>query len=751
MNHTDIAFRRIALCVLLGCAAAGPAPANTPDTLVPQVRGEDGTLLTPNHSGLTRTTRFADTDGAGADIAIVASAAGDVTDGPFTDPQDKLIASGLFQSVTVIHAGLETPTLLDLLAFDAVLVWSNFDFLDSVALGDNLADYVDAGHGVVVAVYAGTSDIASRSLAGRWETGGYSVIQTQQGHETGPAALGTIFQPMHALASGVTTFTGGTLSARPTTTQLSAAATLVADWNDGKPLITFRDDLAGPRVDLGIYPPSDDVAFFYWDAATDGARILSNAMTFAAQQDVVDVAMQVVTLNVPSGVDTTNDPLTLPGQLSGCPSTFVAELWVSDLGVLNTGITGFYVDVLFDNTIVQADAFVHGSLYPSLQEGAINNPDGRVVNFGGTNFTEPLGIEPDWVRLGYIQMSVVAEADSRIAAVLGLGGLGVFGRPPPPGSEISFLPAGFVCDTSCVTAADCADLDANGITDDVCTWWECNAGACSGVAKTHPSDMGSALGGCALDNFCSLADALHALTCFAGDNSCDTINIDAGGPLGECAPDGFCNLADALHALTCFAGKNACSCGPSPKHSNTPHIVGTTALTVLADRSAVEPGGEIDVRVFLGAISREPSAIGESVGRGSPAVPLQAYQIHVEASGGRSGSLDLVGITIEDRPNFIFSGAGEERFDAYNIDTGQMLAGLFGRSVTPPRNGYMATFTYRASTDAAGTFVVDIMHDDANWDQTFLVGAELTDKIELRATTPAAIAIAPRPGGRGTE
>ena len=42
---------------------------------------------------------------------------------------------------------------------------------------------------------------------------------------------------------------------------------------------------------------------------------------------------------------------------------------------------------------------------------------------------------------------------------------------------------------------------------------------------------------------------------------------------------------------------------------------------------------------------------------------------------------------------------------------------------------------------AVGTFVIDISHDEANQDQTFLVGAEHTDKIEVARTAPAVIVV----------
>jgi len=51
------------------------------------------------------------------------------------------------------------------------------------------------------------------------------------------------------------------LGIRPVNTTVSAGAVKVADWNDGKPLIVYKDNV-GPmnahRVDLGFFPVSND-------------------------------------------------------------------------------------------------------------------------------------------------------------------------------------------------------------------------------------------------------------------------------------------------------------------------------------------------------------------------------------------------------------------------------------------------------------------------------------------------------------
>ncbi len=276
---------------------------------------------------------------------------------------------------------------------------------------------------------------------------------------------------------------------------------------------------------------------------------------------------------------------------------------------------------------------------------------------------------------------------------------------------------------ACNTADDCGDLDLDGVTDDVCMWWECLPPNCGSVPKVVPADMGGSFGACPLDGFCNIHDRNHALLCFAGENACDTINVDAGGSFGACAPDGFCNIHDANHALTCFAGANGCACTPSPE-AHDPVIVDAVSLSVVTDRRAVSPGGEVSVRVFVDDALEA----------------LQSYQLHLAATGGRRGTLDLVNIAIENRRDHVFS-AVQDTFDAFNSVTSQMLSGLSSGDVATRRGGYLATYTYRASPDAVGAFVVDVLRDEAGGDQTFMV-ASFTDRIALDGTTPAVIVVA---------
>ena len=214
----------------------------------------------------------------------------------FTDPRDKIMATGLFTQVDIINAtgigdGVGTPSLATLMQYDAVIVWSNSSFDDAVTMGDVLADYVDAGGGVVVALFANTSTNTARFLQGRWQdpSGGYIAIPQGGGFtiET-TASLGEILVPGHPILEGVEEFVNdvgiGSLGPfgawRPTETAVTAGSEVIARYDDGKTLIVVAPN---PRVvELGFHPVSSAVNDGYWNENTDGGLIMANALLFAA-------------------------------------------------------------------------------------------------------------------------------------------------------------------------------------------------------------------------------------------------------------------------------------------------------------------------------------------------------------------------------------------------------------------------------------------------------------------------------------
>lgn len=214
---------------------------------------------------------------AQARVALCAAASGSLTACQWTDVQTRLSATTQFATVDLVHVGTGTPTLAQLLAYDALLCWTNSAPQDNNAWGDVLADYVDAGGGVVVAVFANSINSATLHIGGRWQSG-YEVILDRTGTTTGASGLGQVLQPTHPIMAGVTAFTSGPTGGRPTGTALEVGATAIALWQDGKILVA---EGANPkRVDLGFYPPNASCNAYGW--ATGGDVLMTNALLHVA-------------------------------------------------------------------------------------------------------------------------------------------------------------------------------------------------------------------------------------------------------------------------------------------------------------------------------------------------------------------------------------------------------------------------------------------------------------------------------------
>ncbi len=203
--------------------------------------------------------------------------------GWLADIQQKLLGTGQFTKVDVVDVRNTTPALADLEAFDAVLVFRDTDYKDPTALGNVMADYVDAGGGVVCMMSeVGLDEGYGDMMQGRWNIEQYYVIP-RGGHEVGPPAiLGRVYDSAHPIMQGVSVFDGGSSSYRPSTFDIAPGAIRVADWSDGRPLVATEIVGGVQRVDLGFSPLSSDIIDGSWNASTDGARLMANALTWVA-------------------------------------------------------------------------------------------------------------------------------------------------------------------------------------------------------------------------------------------------------------------------------------------------------------------------------------------------------------------------------------------------------------------------------------------------------------------------------------
>lgn len=207
------------------------------------------------------------------------------------DVKNQIAGTGIFEAedITIINIATVTPTLEQLQSFAAVLVYSDAPgYEDSTEFGDNLADYVDWGGGVVVAVFSN----ASLPFNGRFDTDNYWVVKPS-GQKSGTEKfLGTIHVSGHPILNKVGTFSGGSYSFRMSSVSLAAGASRIADWTDSRPLVATRIINGARRADLGFFPPSSVARNGFWRTTTDGALLMANALNWVKRPNCEDCELE---------------------------------------------------------------------------------------------------------------------------------------------------------------------------------------------------------------------------------------------------------------------------------------------------------------------------------------------------------------------------------------------------------------------------------------------------------------------------
>ena len=208
--------------------------------------------------------------------ALVAILGAEPTASRLADVKNTIVSTGLFTSAQVdtYDVSSSTPNLTTLNKYSSVLVFSDVSFQDPTTLGNNLASYVNEGHGVVTSLFAFSS---GASLSGTWAASGYSPFGVT-GFIGGSASLGTIWQPGSPVMSGVTSFSGGNASFRGVVGLTSSATSLIAFWSDGTFLAAEQPGFAGKIIGLNFFPVSSNVnPGNYWNSATQGGLLMAKS------------------------------------------------------------------------------------------------------------------------------------------------------------------------------------------------------------------------------------------------------------------------------------------------------------------------------------------------------------------------------------------------------------------------------------------------------------------------------------------
>jgi hypothetical protein len=199
------------------------------------------------------------------------------------DIPSRLRGTGAFTTVDTFDASSGTPTLSQLAAYHAVLMYgSGNPFADDTLMGDRLAAYHDQGGGVVVMMFAMCNQSGYR-LRGAYGTvsSGYALTDYAQGNWIWPPdSLGDVLEPQSPLMQGVGYFYTPT-AYRSIAPVVAGRGVVVARWRGGgqEPLVLRGMRGGRTLVELNFWPVSISTSAAGWSG--DGAALLRNGLKYS--------------------------------------------------------------------------------------------------------------------------------------------------------------------------------------------------------------------------------------------------------------------------------------------------------------------------------------------------------------------------------------------------------------------------------------------------------------------------------------
>ena len=213
-----------------------------------------------------------------------------------------------------------------------------------------------------------------------------------------------------------------------------------------------------------------------------GERAFGSLSTPVSAYSAPDVRVCSVILASPSASDTTE---TLPTSLSSLTQgqDYYVEVWASDVGSSNTGLTSVYADLDFhpcDSASILSAA--HGGIFTMFESGVIGTCG--IEELGGSSLAGA-GTEPQWARVAIVKIHATTSGPVSCSLRPSATGIAAFGRGLIPGSQIELGP----CDPrGCLPRSYSTynDWAALGSPDCWCRPYQCDGdadGATQGIQR----------------------------------------------------------------------------------------------------------------------------------------------------------------------------------------------------------------------------------------------------------------------------
>ncbi|MEK6674817.1 MAG: hypothetical protein AABZ47_04085 [Planctomycetota bacterium] len=200
-------------------------------------------------------------------------------------------------------------------------------------------------------------------------------------------------------------------------------------------------------------------------------------------------------------------------------------------------------------------------------------------------------------------------------------------------------------------------------------------------------------------------DLLCLLAAFAQDYDACGYGIEASDLMG-CLPDDVIDVDDLLGLLSAFAS-NPYACTEMP--CSEPFAAGPSGP------EGPQGGGSSSCTITLKASAKQiaPGATKTVEGYVNCSTFLNANQLALQISGGTTGSLTLETITInQSRTDYGFYGL--PHVPAIDVGNARVADALHSGGVTFSPEKYTASFVFRASTNASGTFTISLRTNETH-------------------------------------
>jgi hypothetical protein len=155
-----------------------------------------------------------------------------------------------------------------------------------------------------------------------------------------------------------------------------------------------------------------------------------------------------------------------------------------------------------------------------------------------------------------------------------------------------------------------------------------------------------------------------------------------------CEGNEVLNLFDIYVVLHAIEGQYDCNCAES-----------------LMMGSGDSDGGSAEVGLTAKVLDGERAGAYEVDVSVANFVDLRGYEIALDVTGGESGELRLEEVRIDrERKDYVF--AGLDASHAIDLSGGRVVCVAMDQGVAGANDYYAATFVYRPSGDAKGTFTI---------------------------------------------